>query len=49
MDSRVVSYSVMMFVRKKLPQHAHDGDPRLIYALSDRVYLSGCLTAFNFE
>ncbi len=27
----------------------HYGDSRFIYALSDRVYLSGCLTAFNFE
>ncbi len=30
-------------------ERAHDGDPRFIYALSDGVYLSGCLTAFNFE
>ncbi len=29
-------------------QRAHYGDSRFIYALSDRVYLSGCLTAFNF-
>ncbi len=27
----------------------HYGDSRFIYALSDRVYLSGCLTAFNLN
>ncbi len=37
------------FSPRRFMQRAHYGDPRFIYALLDRVYLSGCLTAFNFE
>ncbi len=38
---------VLFRAARVLPRHY--GDSRFIYALSDRVYLSGCLTAFNFE
>ncbi len=41
---------VLFRAARALPrQRAHYGDSRFIYALSDRVYLSGCVTAFNFE
>ncbi len=43
------SFSPRRFICFVPRQRAHYGDSRFIYALSDRVYLSGCLTAFNFE
>ncbi len=42
-----LSKKIYLFCSERFP--AHYGDSRFIYALSDRVYLSGCLTAFNFE
>ncbi len=46
-----LSKKIYLFCSERLAccRGAHYGNSRFIYELSDRVYLSGCLTAFHFE